>query len=300
MNVAQILCSGGFGGAEAVACSLTRALASSVDRSVLYLVQETRSGPESCARLVERARGYDIDIRLFETHDRTSRDLFGQLRQAFVEDQIDVAHSHNYKVAAFSAVISRMPATSYPGALVFTVHGFDQHTLKGIAFLHSVNALGAYLNHAIVGVSKPLCDYYRRLPMLASKTHLIPNSVIDPLTEDLAALRAGRVAARQALAERYPALDPDAVWVAWVGRLVPVKNIELMLEIAATLGTVGRVQLLVAGDGPLRETLQQGIERRSLAERWAARHLEAELWRLEQGLAPSYVDRRLLRRFAAR
>ncbi|MCA9670844.1 MAG: hypothetical protein KC503_34845 [Myxococcales bacterium] len=51
---------------------------------------------------------------------------------------------------------------------------------------------------------------------------------------------------------------------------------------------------------PSRHGELASSERRSLAERWAARHLEAELWRLEQGLAPSYVDRRLLRRFAAR
>ena len=56
MNVAQILCAGSFAGAEAVACSLTRALQPEANRSILYLVQEVRVGRESCARLVERAQ----------------------------------------------------------------------------------------------------------------------------------------------------------------------------------------------------------------------------------------------------
>lgn len=267
MKVAQILCAGGFGGAEAVACSLTRALQTFVDRSVLYLVKETRGGPDSVGRLVERARGYDIDIRFFETHDRYSRDLFGELRDAYVEDEIDVVHNHNYKVASYSALICRFGRVSHPRASVFTVHGFDQQSVKGIAFLHSVNALGAYLNHQIIGVSQPLCDYYRRLPLLAGKTQTIPNSVIDPMSEDLGALRAGKKDARRALKDLYPVLDVEATWIGCVGRLVPVKNHALLFDVAKALPRDANVQFLVAGDGPLRAELHQRIESQSLSPR---------------------------------
>lgn len=259
MNVAQILCAGSFAGAEAVACSLTRALQPEVQRSILYLVQEVRVGRESCAQLVERARAFDIEVRLFETRKRFSRRLMGDLARAFEEDGVDVVHNHSYKTAFLAPLIRGLRRRP---ALFFTVHGFDQSSLKGAAFLHSVNAMGAYLCDGLVCVSRPLADYYRRLPLLSGRTHVVPNAIIQDEELDAEQLRAARTEARQELAQRH-GLDPDALWAAVVGRLVPVKNHRLALDAAAALEGRG-IQVLMVGGGPLDPELREMARQRNL------------------------------------
>ena len=51
VRVAQLICSGSFAGAESVACSLAAALAPVVERSLLYLVVETRAPAQARAEL---------------------------------------------------------------------------------------------------------------------------------------------------------------------------------------------------------------------------------------------------------
>ena len=158
MNIAQILCAGSFAGSEAVACGLARALQSRADRSVLYVVQEVRAGRESCAQLVQRAREFDVELRLFETEQRFSRKLLAQLHDALSGDAIDIVHNHSYKTA-FLCPMLRSIGCMRELRVFFTIHGFDQSTLKGAASLHTYNALGAYLCDGLVCVSGPLADH---------------------------------------------------------------------------------------------------------------------------------------------
>jgi glycosyltransferase involved in cell wall biosynthesis len=265
MNVAQVLCAGTFAGAEAVACSLTKALEPLVDRSLLYLVQETRSGAESCAALVEKARAFDIEVRLFATDRRFSTTLLAELRTALRQDAIDVAHSHSYKSAFYCPLIRLRGRNGRPALTCFTIHGFDQSSLRGRLHSQSVSALGAYSSDRLVGVSQKLTDFYRRWPGLGHKIETIPNAIIDGAREPLAQLRAGRESARTELAWQLD-LDVDVPWVALIGRLTAVKNHRLFVDLAARTAEVD-ARFLVVGDGPLRAELQQLIAERGLQQR---------------------------------
>lgn len=59
---------------------------------------------------------------------------------------------------------------------------------------------------------------------------------------------------------RLNQIPQDALVVLCMARLVPVKNIPLYLDVARqVIATVGDVVFLVAGDGPLRSTLEQSV-----------------------------------------
>lgn len=256
MNVANVICSGSFAGAESVACSLTKALEGKVDRARLYLVQEVRAGADSCARLVEQSRAFGIDVELFETDKRFSPRLLDELGAALGRDGIDVIHNHSYKAAFFTALarkLRRRPVS------LFTIHGLEQLRPKDKLFERSVNALGAYLSQALIGVSSAIADEFRGLPLLGRRVHTIPNALAAGASSSLEQLRAGREEARCALAERLGGLPTDRPWVALVGRLAPIKNHALLLDAIERLEPSTDACFLIVGEGPLREMLAARI-----------------------------------------
>jgi glycosyltransferase involved in cell wall biosynthesis len=77
---------------------------------------------------------------------------------------------------------------------------------------------------------------------------------------EFTATEADRAAARQALGLRRP-------MVLFLGRLVPVKGLDVLLAALQRLLPPQSVELVVAGDGPLRPWLTQEAARRGLALR---------------------------------
>jgi len=124
--------------------------------------------------------------------------------------------------------------------------------------LGAVNTLGALGSDLLIACSRPIERHYRRIPLLGAKTRCLLNGLPPGFIPTESGLRAARPLKRQQLARRH-GLDPSAVWVAIVGRLVAVKNHELLLRAMGVLSASGGasppVQLLVAGDGPLRDAL---------------------------------------------
>lgn len=60
------------------------------------------------------------------------------------------------------------------------------------------------------------------------------------------------------------ALDGDTLKVAFIGRLVPCKGVDMLIEaIAAHVGS-RRIELLIIGDGPQRDEIQRSIQRHKL------------------------------------
>lgn len=269
LSVAQVLCSGSFAGAEAVACALARALSGRVERSLLYLVLETRAGRVACAELEARVRGFGLEVRCFATDRRWSWPLLRQLAAALRADRIDVVHSHSYKAAVLLPLL-RPLLRDRPRALVFTLHGVDLPPSWGRVMLGALTAGGALMADAVVACSRPLESAYQRWPLLRGKTWRVPNALGPEWPLPREELDRQRPVWRAAVGERF-GLDEEACWIGIVGRLVAVKNHGMLLRAVAELegrrSGAPSLALLVVGGGPLREALvaearRLGIERR--------------------------------------
>lgn len=278
--VAQIICSGSFAGAEAVACSLARALDGRVARSLIYLVLETRAGAAACAELEARVRGFGLEVRCFVTDRRWSWALMRQLAAALRSDRVDIAHSHSYKAAVLLPLLRR-PQPERPRGLVFTLHGVDLPPSWGRAFLTALTAGGVLLSDAVIACSRPLEQAYRRWPLVGEKTALVRNGLRPDWPLPLDQLESQRPAWRATVAQRF-GLAPEACWIAIVGRLVPVKNHGLLLRAVAALARrqaeLPPLALLVVGAGPRREELMAEARRLGIEGRvaWCGQVSELE------------------------
>ncbi|MEM7624447.1 MAG: glycosyltransferase family 4 protein [Planctomycetota bacterium] len=89
-------------------------------------------------------------------------------------------------------------------------------------------------------------------PVYRDKCVYIPENAIDP----------ARFTARRSHAVR----PGEPVKLVFVGRLVPYKGADMLLEAAAELVREGRATVTIIGDGPQREHLESIIEREGLAD----------------------------------
>jgi glycosyltransferase involved in cell wall biosynthesis len=68
-------------------------------------------------------------------------------------------------------------------------------------------------------------------------------------------------------ARRRLGLAADTDILLWVGRMVPVKGLEILIDACAQLRGGGRVfRLILIGDGPLRSVVAAECDRRGIAE----------------------------------
>jgi glycosyltransferase involved in cell wall biosynthesis len=151
-------------------------------------------------------------------------------------------HAHDYKalvLALAAGAVARAP-------VVATFHGDTGH-LPRVLVYERLARWAARLSSGVAATSESLAE---RIRAAAPRTpvHVIPNGV--PL--GTLPTPAERLAARRALG--FP---EDAQVVAFVGRLSPEKAPEVLLR--AVEGTDMRV--VVAGEGPLRDSLEAGADR---------------------------------------
>ncbi len=160
----------------------------------------------------------------------------------------DVVHTHTAKAGALGRIAARLARVP---AVVHTFHG---HVMRGYfppltsRLIQGAERALAGLTDGIVTLSEGL-----RQEMVtnlgtghAARVHAIP------LGLDLTQLSALPL----------PPMPWDAPVVAWIGRMVPVKNLPLLAEvIAATLKRLPQARFLLAGDGPERAILAQTAER---------------------------------------
>jgi glycosyltransferase involved in cell wall biosynthesis len=252
LNVAQVIFSGSYAGAERVACLLTEALQPYLRSSLLYLIIERRSGADRCRRLSERVRRHPIEVREFSADHRLSRSLWRDLQRQSRTDGLDVVHCHSYKAAVYFGGLGRLDRAAPQAA--FTLHGMDLARWRDHAYVQGLNLLGAYLCDAVVACSWPIERSYRRFPGLGQKSRTIRNGIIPG---------SGRLVTRNCARAKIAArlgLPSDMVWLGCVGRLVAVKNHRLLLAaFADLLSHCPRIRLLFIGDGPLESELRQQV-----------------------------------------
>jgi glycosyltransferase involved in cell wall biosynthesis len=165
----------------------------------------------------------------------------------------DIVHTHTAK----AGFLGRLAAVLSPGPRPIVVHTFHGHVLEGY-FGRGTSAVYRLLEHrlarvsdCLIGVSQATVEDLVRLKVAPrDRFRVVPLGLdlrrfLDPDPHAAAALRAGC------------GMAPDEVLVAYVGRLVPIKRVDVVLRAMAEARRDGApVRLVVAGDGQCRASLE--------------------------------------------
>lgn len=205
--------------------------------------------------LARRLREAQIDVEVIDESRLGFRALLKALQAIVRRDRPDVIHTHRSKENLLGAL-----AAARSGARSLrTVHGsLEQDTGARSSWRRRVSTkldttLVARLQQCLVAVSAPLRRELERHTW-ARRIELVHNGIDAQHVATLADAPAPlRVTA------------PRAICI--VGRLVPVKRVDVFLRAAAALrGTRPEVAYYVIGDGPLREPLQQQARELGIAD----------------------------------
>lgn len=191
------------------------------------------------------------------------RGAYTRIKRLIREFKPDVVHTH----AAKAGAVGRMAAAELGvKAIVHTFHGHVFHSYFGpvrTALYKNIERFLARRSSKIVAISEKqkseLVDEHRITT--ADKVHVIP------LGFDLGRFQQDQDAKRKLFRAVYGVAE-DEIAIGIVGRLVPIKNHDLFLEVIARVSrrTGHRIRAFIVGDGEERERLQARVAALGLSQ----------------------------------
>ena len=192
--------------------------------------------------------------------DRTA---YRRIKQLIKDFKPDIVHTH----AAKAGAVGRMAAADMGvKAIVHTFHGHVFHSYFGparTALYKNVERFLAMRSSRIIAISEgqknELVNEHRICR--AEKVSVIP------LGFDLDRFHTDQVQKR-ALFRKVYGLADDEIAIGIVGRLVPIKNHDLFLDVFSAVAKRSgrRVRAFIVGDGEERERLQQRTSELGLSQ----------------------------------
>ncbi|MEU8340911.1 glycosyltransferase [Spirillospora sp. NPDC048832] len=158
----------------------------------------------------------------------------------------DVVHTHLYRACVYGRIAARIAGTP---RVIATEHSLGDGHIEGRATTRGIRALyraTERLGSLTVAVSPTVAERLRGWGVPPGRITVIPNGV------DAAAFAFD--AARRAATRRRLGILPAEPVVGAVGRLVPTKRFDLLIDAVARLDGV---RLLLVGAGPERAALER-------------------------------------------
>ncbi|MBP6313178.1 MAG: glycosyltransferase [Flavobacteriales bacterium] len=191
------------------------------------------------------------------------RGAYRRIKELIKEFKPDIVHTH----AAKAGAVGRMAASDMGvKAIVHTFHGHVFHSYFGpvrTAMYKNIERFLANRSSSIVAISDlqktELVEEHRICK--AEKVNVIP------LGFDLSRFQKDRDKKRAQFRHVYGVAD-DEIAIGIVGRLVPIKNHDLFIDVIARMErrTGKKVRAFVVGDGEERERLQQTVQEMGLSQ----------------------------------
>lgn len=185
-----------------------------------------------------------------------------RIKKIIKEYKPDIVHTH----ASKSGAIGRLAASACNVPLVVhTFHGHVFHSYFSSFFSKMIVRMERFLAkraHAIVAISDSqkheLGDIYK----IAPKEKIF----VVPLGFNLDKFGIDHEKKRSIFRSKY-GFDEDDIIVGIVGRIVPVKNHEMFVEVAAAVkaATNKKVRFAIIGDGESRDMVKQKTEQLGLS-----------------------------------
>jgi glycosyltransferase involved in cell wall biosynthesis len=251
LKVLHVISGDLWAGAEAQALTLLSAL----HRLDVVVAVALMNDGELAARL--RSRG--ISVHIFDESRLNGAQILLALRRLMLEFRPNIVHTHRTKENILGSLANRL---SCKAACVRTVHGDYEDSaldLRRISrqFILQLDRWSAnHLQHRVIAASKELGEKLKKR-FSPGRIVVIENGV------DVDAVQ------RQVHSVDFRDQAPTATHIGIVGRLVPVKRMDLFLECAAILRDLNPARAWrfhIFGDGPLRNQLAEYAERLAIED----------------------------------
>lgn len=187
-----------------------------------------------------------------------SSSIFDDLRaliamwRIFRRERPDIVHTHTARAGAIGRVAARLAGVP---AIVHTYHG---HVLRNY-FPPWKSGLLAYVERALGSLTDRVCVLApQQAQELGEDLRIVAPRKIEviPLGMPLGSFEALPFAS-------------DRVTIGWIGRLVPIKNLPLLVEVIdRTLAQNPEIHFLIAGDGFERGILEAALPRWRTRVEW--------------------------------
>lgn len=248
MRILQLISSGGFYGAEAVAASLSSELPK-LGHQVVLGVFHNAHNPH--LEIAERVRQDGIPLEIIPCRGRLDWAAVRAVRRCVAQHRVDVIHAHGYKSDMYGIVAARM--TRVP--LVATCHNWTGASVS-LRLYSTVDCIVLHQAHHVVAVSQDVCNHLVQFAIPKAKITVIGNG-ID--TERFGA-------ARPALREELSLGGRTIIGV--VGRLSPEKGHKFLLHAAPRLiAEFPDAAFLFVGAGPEQPALESLTRQLNLWDR---------------------------------
>ncbi|MCB9163996.1 MAG: glycosyltransferase [Flavobacteriales bacterium] len=185
------------------------------------------------------------------------RGAYHRIKKLIKDFQPDIVHTH----AAKAGAVGRMAAADLGvKAIVHTFHGHVFHSYFGpvrTALYKNIERFLARRSSRIVAISEK-----QKHELVAEHRITSADKVsVIPLGFDLSRFQADQEDKRALFRKVYGVAD-DEIAIGIVGRLVPIKNHDLFLDVLANVSrrTGRKLRAFIVGDGEERERLQQRVD----------------------------------------
>jgi glycosyltransferase involved in cell wall biosynthesis len=188
-----------------------------------------------------------------------------QLKQILREGKYDIVHNHLANYSGFATWIARGRST--PTIASYHNTEFPPETwtrrpgLRQLRDVYSQRSMSYALKNSqfVTGCSEAVLESLTAYAPRKDNWRVLPYGVaVPPVADD---------AARCAMREEF-GWSPDALVVLHVGRFIEQKNHLGLLEIFARVSAeVPNARLLLVGDGPLREAVENRVVELGLSEK---------------------------------
>ena len=255
VRVSHLVSGDAWGGLEAMVLDL---LCSEVYKARVHatLIVLNEGGLASKAR----ARGLHVVV-VPESMPLLS--LFRELKRAIDDLKPNIVHTHRYKEILLGALLSRAGAPRH----VVTIHGYEPPTgflAQWRAMLGNSLCIGTALLRG--GRFVVVAEHLRKRFMIPrNRCVTIGNGVRLPSSETAGFSRDSRPRS-------------GAPVIGWVGRMVPVKGLPTLLKAVAEMKLTPSPTLLLIGDGPERDSLEDLAKRLGIHERVRFQGFVEDAW----------------------
>lgn len=204
--------------------------------------------------LATKLRALGVPLSILDESRLSSWQILLQLRTQLKALKPDVIHTHRQKENILGALANASTNRSF---CIRTVHGAPEFngTWKTALQRNLDQWVGNYLQDAVIAVSSDLKQQLAgRFPQ--AKVKVVHNGVD---TEELLS---------QVSEADFKARAPTTRHIGIIGRLVPVKRVDLFLDTAAVLNQDPQLNchFHVIGDGPMRGALERQAKELGLTE----------------------------------